>query len=126
MTKIINHTWRSGSKKDTAKLSRWVRCVFQMSLNSDPGVSLQCIEQAISVAKKARGSSELERYPTDELEWLATTSFNHAIDLYCAGDEAGCRQWAERALNLAIVNEDEGHLHGTLQQKWLLLNVAEA
>ncbi len=40
-------------------------------------------------------------YPPEELEWLATTAFNRAVDFYCASDDDGCKRWAEKALTLA-------------------------
>ena len=46
------------------------------------------------------------QYPEEELEWLATTTFNRAIDFYCASDEVACKRWAERALTLAGLFDD--------------------
>ena len=57
-------------------------------------------------------------YPCEELEWLATTSFNRAIDFYCSSEDAACRRWAERALGLSNLCEDGGALHEVLQQKY--------
>lgn len=44
---------------------------------------------------------EPSHYPITELEWLATTSFNHAVDYYVYGNDVKCKQWAEKALTLA-------------------------
>jgi len=57
-------------------------------------------------------------YPAEELEWLATTSFNRAVDFYCASDDTRCKTWAEKALTLAAAAEDGGALHGLLQEKY--------
>lgn len=122
LQKIINQTWRTGHCS-IDKLSRWIRCVFQMTLAAAPEVSLQCIEQARSIARKSRVGQLADVYPPDELEWLATTAFNHAVDLYCASDDEACKTWAEKALNLAMEANDGRHLYETLQGKWLLLNV---
>ena len=62
-----------------------------------------------------------EPYPREELEWLATTSFNHAIDLHFAEDEDAARVWADKALGLAIVAWDGVGLHKSLQERWLRL-----
>ncbi|KAF2090252.1 SPO22-domain-containing protein [Saccharata proteae CBS 121410] len=125
LQKIINLTWRhrSGST-DVAKLARWIRCLFQLSLGFDEKLSLQCIEQAKDVAQKrgtgtaADSRNQDDGYPSEELEWLATTVFNRAVDLYCANDDGGCRLWAEKALGLAVLVVDGGALHRLLQQKY--------
>lgn len=59
----------------------------------------------------------------DELEWLATTSFNHAVDLHCASDDTGSRQWAEKAIALAMAAGPKSGLHGVLQEKWLQMRL---
>lgn len=48
---------------------------------------------------------------------MATRAFNHAIDLYCAGEDEGCKNWAGRALNIAHYCADEGALERQLQNK---------
>ena len=64
-------------------------------------------------------------YPRDELEWLVTTSFNHAVDLHCAAPEDaegnGAQTWAEKALGLAMLAGDGKGLHGVLMGKWMKL-----
>lgn len=57
-------------------------------------------------------------YPSEELEWLTTTTFNRAIDFYCLSQDVPCRQWAERALALSNLCSDDGALHEVLQQKY--------
>ena len=59
------------------------------------------------------------RYPEEELEWVATTAFNQAVDFYCTSQDASCRQWAEKAVSLADLNDDNGRLHRLLQEKFL-------
>lgn len=39
--------------------------------------------------------------PAIEVDWMASTAFNHAVDLFLEGDDDGCRKWAAAALNLA-------------------------
>ncbi len=62
-------------------------------------------------------------YPTEELEWIATRSFNYAVDLYCAGDDTGCKNWTAKALNIAHYCADEGALARTLQSKLVVLKL---
>jgi hypothetical protein len=64
-------------------------------------------------------------YPSDELEWIATKSFNYAVDLYCSGDDNGCRSWAGRALNVAHFCSDGGALEKLFQDKLLNLRFDE-
>jgi hypothetical protein len=61
-------------------------------------------------------------YPPEELEWLATTTFNRAVDLYCASDDAACKRWAELALSVALFVDDGGELHGLLQVNYLRMS----
>jgi len=62
-------------------------------------------------------------YPNEELEWIATRSFNHAVDLYCASDEDGCKNWAAKALSIAHYCSDEGALERLLQSKLVALKL---
>jgi hypothetical protein len=41
-------------------------------------------------------------YPAEELEWLATTLFNLAVDYYVVDEELG-KKWARKAVELADV-----------------------
>lgn len=115
LQKIINLSWRHGSR-DITKLARWIRCLFQISLSFDENISLQCLDQATNIAQKRQ--NEPNHYPASELEWLATTSFNRAVDFYCASDDANCKLWAEKALSLAAVAEDKGALRDLLFEKY--------
>ncbi|KAH0273154.1 SPO22-domain-containing protein, partial [Aureobasidium melanogenum] len=132
LEKIINTCWRNN--KDITRLARWIRCLFQMTLTSDPIIALRCLDQASAIAFKAATRQIPEAYPPEELEWLASTAFNHAVDLWFAGIEAGevqgednaqARVWAEKALMLAGSVDGIGvgvqGLHKVLQDKWMKL-----
>lgn len=58
-------------------------------------------------------------YPTEELDWIATKSFNHAVDLYCNGQDEACKNWVGKALNIAHFCDDGGALERLLQSKLL-------
>ena len=60
-------------------------------------------------------------YPSEELEWIATKAFNHAVDLYCSSEDDASQNWAGKALNIAHYCADEGALERTLQTKLLSL-----
>ncbi|KAI5246324.1 hypothetical protein E4T42_06428 [Aureobasidium subglaciale] len=122
MEKIINACYRNN--KDITRLARWIRCLFQMCLSSNPALSLRCLDQAASIATKA--SVALEKYPQEEIEWLVTTAFNHAVDLWFGDEDEGEREaesWAQKALMLAgrIGGVGVGGLHKVLQDKWMKL-----
>lgn len=132
LEKIINTCWRNN--KDITRLARWIRCLFQMTLTSDPVISLRCLDQASAIASKAATRQIPEAYPPEEIEWLASTAFNHAVDLWFAGVEEGeghagdneqARVWAEKALMLAGsvggVGVGVQGLHKVLQDKWMRL-----
>ncbi len=59
-----------------------------------------------------------EAYPKTELEWLATTTFNRAIDYYMQEDDGNCKLWAEKSFVLAQWLEDDGSLRDLLMEKF--------
>jgi hypothetical protein len=56
--KIINLTSRQ-TGTDLTKLSRWLRCLFNLSLTYDESTSLKCIEQVVKIATKQQGVSSI-------------------------------------------------------------------
>ncbi|KAF1997925.1 SPO22-domain-containing protein [Amniculicola lignicola CBS 123094] len=113
--KIINLTWRE-SNNDIVKLSRWIRCLFRLALTFDEKISLGCLDKATQIAAGRQG--ELNHYPPTELEWLAMTSFNLAVDYYVREDDAKCRVWGEKALGISQWAEDGGRLRDVLMGRW--------
>ncbi|KAL8721519.1 MAG: hypothetical protein Q9225_001818 [Loekoesia sp. 1 TL-2023] len=83
------------------------------------------IDQVLSIARNAKATKSIgciqkpAHYPAEELEWIATTTFNRAVDFYCASQDDACRRWAEKAISLAALGDDEGQLHQLLQNKYL-------
>ncbi|KAL8874514.1 MAG: hypothetical protein Q9174_000152 [Haloplaca sp. 1 TL-2023] len=75
------------------------------------------IDQVISMARDVKGKPDA--YPAEELEWIVTSTFNRAVDFYCALQDDMCRKWAEQAITLAELVEDDGHLHQLLQNKFM-------
>ena len=118
LQQIVNATWNA-EHSDFEKLSRWIRCIASQTLNSDNKKVETLIDQVVAIVKTANDAqAQGQSYPAEELEWLATTIFNRAIDFYCSSQDAECRNWAERALNLAALCDDRGVLHGLLQSKF--------
>ncbi|KAH8730487.1 meiosis protein SPO22/ZIP4 like-domain-containing protein [Phaeosphaeriaceae sp. PMI808] len=120
--KIINLTSRH-TEVDIVKLSRWLRCLFNITLTCDESISLKCIDQAVTLATKHHG--DVNRYPPTELEWLATTTFNHAVDCFLQDNDEKCKQWAENAFILAQWLEDGGALRDVLMEKYASLKLQD-
>jgi hypothetical protein len=62
---------------------------------------------------------ETNHYPATELEWLASTAFNHAVDYYVQEKDDKCKLWAEKALTLADWAESDNGLKGALMEKYM-------
>lgn len=58
-------------------------------------------------------------YPAEELEWIATTAFNHAVDYYCQEEDDACKMWAGKAINVASLLSDNGVLQKIMEEKLL-------
>ncbi|OAK98096.1 SPO22-domain-containing protein [Phaeosphaeriaceae sp. SRC1lsM3a] len=108
---------------DIAKIAHWLRCLFKLTLDYDESISYRCTEQAINLATRYHG--EFNRYPPTELEWLATTAFNHAVDYYLQENDTLCKKWAEQAFMLAQWLEDNGSLRDLLMEKYASLKLQD-
>jgi hypothetical protein len=64
-----------------------------------------------------------DRYPPTELEWLATSAFNHSVDYYLQENDEGCKKWAHQAFILAQWLEDGGALRDLLMEKYASLKL---
>ncbi|CAI6268821.1 unnamed protein product [Periconia digitata] len=151
LQKIINTTTRQNGN-DVDKIARWIRCLFQLALPFDENVSLRCVEQATTFAASRKDNNDIRPdsassltvadleilfademdqgprqtcYPATELEWLATTTFNHAVDYFVQENDAKCKEWAEKALALAAWAQGEGLRH-VLMDKYSQLTWTEA
>ena len=145
LQKIINETW--SADKNIVKLARWLRFTFSIALNGndnksadnantdeDDGISLKLTQQAASLARRGTEQKN-DHYPEDELQWLATTAFNRAVDLLMAdtnsrsghnperrryeghGEDTSANRpeaWMQAALELARYADDNGALHALL------------
>ncbi|KAH8811736.1 meiosis protein SPO22/ZIP4 like-domain-containing protein [Xylogone sp. PMI_703] len=118
LKKIVNAAFSLDSF-DAIKLAKYMRCLFQIALPETPAVAEQLLDQIHSLAEEL--SETPLPYPTEELEWITSTAFNHAIDLFCAGDDEATKIWAGKALNIAHLVQDGGALERVLQSKLLEL-----
>ncbi|KAL6711348.1 sporulation-specific protein 22 [Coniothyrium glycines] len=118
LQKIIGLTCRQ-SDSDITKLARWIRCLFQLSLPVDEGICLKCIEQVTHIAAKRHG--DVERYPKTDLEWLAISTFNQAVDFFLREDDesdAKTKLWAEKSFVIAQWIEDDGKIRDLLMERY--------
>lgn len=115
LEKCINEAWKKD--KDLRRMSRWLRLTFTIYLEDERGgLALKIVEQAASIAERGY-NGDAESYPFEELTWLATMAFNRAVDSLAAGDNGGCKTWADAALGLARWSSDNGALHANLTHK---------
>ncbi|KAK6602521.1 hypothetical protein H4I95_06458 [Botrytis cinerea] len=115
LKKITNKTWEM-EEFDTVKLSKYMRCLFQAAMGSDDKIAEELIDQVCMLAADA--SETQIPYPTQELDWLATKSFNHAIDLYSADQDEACKRWADKSILIAGYCDDAGSLKRLLTQRF--------
>lgn len=109
---------------DIQQASRWIRSIVQLVVSaSEQGIASgkislmeEVIEQATvlaTIGSSRNGKREelgkdakvldSEPYPAEELEWLAPTLFNLAVDYYVADEEGLGKKWARKAVKFADV-----------------------
>lgn len=112
LQKCVNESWKKD--KDIVKMSRWLRLTFTIHVEDERAdFALTILQQAATIAQRgSQGSTE--RYPDGELQFLAISAFNRAIDLLSAGDKLATEQWITGAMELARYAEDNGALHANL------------
>ncbi|KAK0732676.1 meiosis protein SPO22/ZIP4 like-domain-containing protein [Apiosordaria backusii] len=120
MRKLVNEIWVLEAF-DAVKLAKYTRCLFQATLPVDDGLAMKLLEEACGKARELRESQAA--WPEEELEWMAATAFNHAIDCYSAHEMERSREWAMKAIKLAGYCQDDGGLEGTLRAKYERLNL---
>ena len=77
------------------------------------------LRQALALADEAVFAADPAHfYPVEEIEWLATSTFNRAVDAYSASDETECRRLVEQALELADRVQDQGILRRLLVERY--------
>ncbi|KAK2758343.1 hypothetical protein FQN54_004191 [Arachnomyces sp. PD_36] len=108
ISQIIIKSISQSTKTSNTKLSRWIRCLFQLSLDSNLKVSEEVLDTAYALARDQQSSSSA--YPEEELEWLSTTAFNKGVDFYLESADTESRRWVQMALDLARVMRDGGLL----------------
>ncbi|KAE8417264.1 meiosis protein SPO22/ZIP4 like-domain-containing protein [Aspergillus pseudocaelatus] len=94
-------------------LPRYIHTFFQLSLDaSEYCLAESALDQALASACDLYGTTM--HYPSDEIQWMATMSFNRAVDLYLLSESDDCQRWAEKAIKLADLGEKDCALLGKL------------
>ena len=118
--KIVSEAWKI-ENLNTSKLAKYMRCLFQIAIAENTEIAEELLDQVCRYAEEA--SKKNQKYPSEELEWIATRAFNHAVDLYCWNDDNGCLRWSSKALNISHYCTDNGALKKTLQDKLIKLKL---
>ncbi|QMW30104.1 hypothetical protein G4B84_005439 [Aspergillus flavus NRRL3357] len=101
-----------------AVLPRYIHTFFQLSLDAQEYyLAESAIDQALDLACDLCGT--VLRYPSDEIQWMATVAFNRAVDLYILSESDDCRRWAEKAIKLADLGEKDCAMLGDLLRERL-------
>ncbi|KAI5864321.1 meiosis protein SPO22/ZIP4 like-domain-containing protein [Durotheca rogersii] len=106
LRKIINHIF-SLERFDNEKLAKYLRCLLKATLASEPEFPLRIADDICRLVKQCAG----------EVEWFATTAFNHGVDLFGVNEDELSKQWIGHALTLAHYHQDGGDLERELQKR---------
>ncbi|KAK4204676.1 meiosis protein SPO22/ZIP4 like-domain-containing protein, partial [Triangularia verruculosa] len=120
MRKLVNEIWVLEAF-DAVKLAKYTRCLFQATLPVDDRLAMNLLEEACGKARELQQSQAA--WPEEELEWMAATAFNHAIDCYGANERERAKEWAGKAIKMAGFCRDGGGLEGLLKGKYQRLNL---
>ncbi|EGZ70182.1 SPO22-domain-containing protein [Neurospora tetrasperma FGSC 2509] len=118
MRKLVNEIWDLESF-DAVKLAKYTRCLFQATLPLDDTLAMKLLQEACRKARELHESDA--RWPEEELEWMAATAFNHAIDLYGAYERDRAKKWGSTAINLAHYCPDKS-FERMLQDRFMRLS----
>ncbi|KAL5340752.1 meiosis protein SPO22/ZIP4 like-domain-containing protein [Aspergillus crustosus] len=94
-------------------LPRHLRCLFSLSLQAEEYILAESVlDQAFNLARNgADNSFSQSPYPAEELQWIATTAFNRAVEFFLVSADGDCQRWAGKAIALAdLIGEDKGKL----------------
>ncbi|KAE8404582.1 meiosis protein SPO22/ZIP4 like-domain-containing protein [Aspergillus pseudonomiae] len=101
-----------------AFLPRYIHTFFQLSLDaSEYCLAESALDLALASACDLCGTTL--RYPSDEIQWMATVAFNRAVDLYLLSESGECQRWAEKAIKLADLGEEDCAMLGKLLREKL-------
>ncbi|RDW90401.1 uncharacterized protein DSM5745_02176 [Aspergillus mulundensis] len=105
---------------------RHLRCLFSLSLQAEEYILAESVlDQALMLARRepdSKSNSNSITYPKDEVQWLATTAFNRAVEFFLISADGDCRRWAGKAIGLAdLIGDDRGELGRLLRKNFAKL-----
>ncbi|KAL4918229.1 meiosis protein SPO22/ZIP4 like-domain-containing protein [Aspergillus aurantiobrunneus] len=102
-------------------LPRHLRCLFTISVQAEEYILAESVlDQALVLARQ--NSNTRSSYPKDELQWMATSAFNRAVEFFLVSADGECHRWAGKAIALAdFIEEDRGELGRLLRQNFTKL-----
>jgi hypothetical protein len=123
---LVNESWQIEAF-DVAKLAKWLRCLL-LAVISDTQLSLQLIEETCDRISQAKTVSTRQLFhvrllnawqtdrpfPSQELAWFVTTSFNRGVDYYDKREDELSKKWIGHAFSLV-----QHHLDGGVLEKQL-------
>lgn len=92
----------SSNDRDVKRLARWFRLLFGISLSRDQTALDDFASKLLEIIR-----DHSAEYPQDEVQWPAVVSFNHAVDMYGAGNVERCHRLCEIALKIGNFAQDE-------------------
>lgn len=105
-------------------LPRYLHILFHLAITAPDDILAELVlDQALSLARGGKDSLST-RYPDEEIHWLASVTFNRAVDFYLMSADGDCHRWAQKAIELADCIEDEvsrGMLGRLLREKYIKL-----
>ncbi|KAL4785183.1 meiosis protein SPO22/ZIP4 like-domain-containing protein [Aspergillus varians] len=107
----------------TEYLPRHLRCLLTLSIQAEEYILAESVlDQALILARNnnnTNNSTQAPHYPKDELQWLATTAFNRAVEFFLVSADGECRRWAGKAIALAdLIEDDRGELGRLLRRNF--------
>ncbi|KAI3394550.1 hypothetical protein diail_2541 [Diaporthe ilicicola] len=102
-----------------SKLAKYTRCLFQVVVSRNDELAGRLLEEACKMSSEAHGTPAA--WPSEEIEWIASAAYNHAVDSWQRDERESCIWWAQKAMSIAHFCGDGGQLEETLQGKYAVL-----
>ncbi|KAL2833000.1 meiosis protein SPO22/ZIP4 like-domain-containing protein [Aspergillus cavernicola] len=117
----------ASSNFSSLTLPRHLHCLFSLATQAEEYILAESVlDQALLLAQpntkhQTQSQSKSEnQYQKEELQWLATLSFNRAVEYFLMSADEDCRRWAGKAIALAdlVGGDDRGDLGRLLRGKF--------
>ncbi|GAA6003965.1 hypothetical protein JCM10207_006489 [Rhodosporidiobolus poonsookiae] len=81
---------------DVSSMALWLRMIISALISSEPDQALEYVKNAAQlIARDPSG------YPTDEIEWLLSTTWDYGLDAYTASEFDVGKKWCSMAGEVA-------------------------